>query len=186
VELSDEALLAGFATGDPSSAAAFVRRYQNRVYGLALTIVRQPAIAEEVAQETFARVWRHAGAYDARKGRVATWLLSIARNLAIDVTRMRRLDSVDPEVIAAELSIETQAPPADEMDLPPDERAQLRGAIAELPEEQRRALVLAAYMGRTAREISDLEDVPLGTVKTRIRTAMLKLRSQLEVTDDRP
>jgi RNA polymerase sigma-70 factor (ECF subfamily) len=186
VELSDEALLAGFATGDPGSAAAFVRRYQNRVYGLALTIVRQPAIAEEVAQETFARVWRHAGAYDARKGRVATWLLSITRNLAIDVTRMRRLDSVDPEVLAAELSIDTHAPPADEMDLPPDERAQLRDAISELPEDQRRALVLTAYLGRTAREISDMEDVPLGTVKTRIRTAMLKLRSQLEVADDRP
>jgi RNA polymerase sigma factor (sigma-70 family) len=186
VELSDEALLAGFATGDPNTAAAFVRRFQGRVYGLALTIVRQPVIAEEVAQETFARVFRHAGAYDARKGRVATWLLSIARNLAIDVTRMRRLDAVDPEVLAAELGIDTQAPAADEMGMPPDERDQLRGAISELPTDQRRALVLAAYMGRTAREISDLEDVPLGTVKTRIRTAMLKLRSTLEVGDDRP
>src|SRR5262245_33327861 len=101
VELSDEALLAGFATGDPNTAAAFVRRFQGRVYGLALTIVRQPVIAEEVAQETFARVFRHAGAYDARKGRVATWLLSIARNLAIDHTRMKRLDPVDPDGIAA-------------------------------------------------------------------------------------
>src|SRR5262245_53268694 len=101
VDPSDEALLAGFATGDAGSAAAFVRRFQARVYGLALTIVRQPAIAEEVAQETFARVWRHAGAYDARKGRVSTWLLSIARNLAIDHTRMKRLDPVDPDGIAA-------------------------------------------------------------------------------------
>lgn len=180
---SDEALLAGFATGDPRTAAAFVRRFQGRVYGLAMTIVRQPAIAEEVAQETFVRVYRHAGNYDARKGRVSTWLLSIARNLAIDVTRMKRLDPVDPEVIAAELSIESQAPGADEMGLQPDERAQLRSAISDLPEDQRRALVLATYMGRTAREISVLDDVPLGTVKTRIRTAMLKLREQLEVHD---
>jgi RNA polymerase sigma factor (sigma-70 family) len=186
VDPSDEALLAGFATGDPGSAAAFVRRFQGRVYGLALTIVRRPAIAEEVAQETFARVWKHAGAYDARKGRVATWLLSIARNLAIDITRMKRLEPMDPEVIAAELGIATQAPAADEVGLEPDERDLLRGAISDLPEDQRRALVLAAYMGRTAREISTLEDVPLGTVKTRIRTAMLKLRSQLEVEDDRP
>jgi RNA polymerase sigma factor (sigma-70 family) len=183
VDPSDEALLAGFATGDPGTAAAFVRRFQGRVYGLALTIVRQPAIAEEVAQETFARVFRHAGNYDARKGRVSTWLLSIARNLAIDVTRMRRLDPVDPDLIAAELSITSQEPSADEMDLQPDERDQLRSAISELPEDQRRALVLAAYTGRTAREISDLDDVPLGTVKTRIRTAMLKLRDQLEVGD---
>ena len=182
VDPSDEALLAGFATGDPRTAAAFVRRFQGRVYGLALTIVRQPPIAEEVAQETFARVFRHAGNYDARKGRVSTWLLSIARNLAIDVTRMKRLDPVDPEVIAAEVSLTSHEPPADEMGLQPDERDQLRSAITELPDDQRRALVLAAYMGRTAREISDLDDVPLGTVKTRIRTAMLKLREELEVS----
>ena len=182
VDPSDEALLAGFATGDPSTAAAFVRRFQGRVYGLALTIVRQPPIAEEVAQETFARVFRHAGNYDARKGRVSTWLLSIARNLAIDVTRMKRLDPVDPEVIAAEVSLTSHEPPADEMGMQPDEREQLRSAITELPDDQKRALVLAAYMGRTAREISDLDDVPLGTVKTRIRTAMLKLREELEVS----
>jgi RNA polymerase sigma-70 factor (ECF subfamily) len=182
VDPSDEALLAGFATGDPGTAAAFVRRFQGRVYGLALTIVRQPPVAEEVAQETFARVFRHAGNYDARKGRVSTWLLSIARNLAIDVTRMRRLDPVDPEVIAAEVSLTSQEPPADEMGMQPDERDQLRSAITELPDDQKRALVLAAYMGRTAREISDLDDVPLGTVKTRIRTAMIKLREELEVS----
>lgn len=181
VDPSDEALLAGFATGDPGTAAAFVRRFQGRVYGLALTIVRQPAIAEEVAQETFARVYRHAGNYDARKGRVSTWLLSIARNLSIDVTRMRRLDPVDPEVIAAEVSLTSQEPAADELEVQPDERDQLRAAITDLPDDQRRALVLAAYMGRTAREISDLDDVPLGTVKTRIRTAMIKLRDELEV-----
>jgi RNA polymerase sigma factor (sigma-70 family) len=183
VEPSDESLLAGFATGDPRTAAAFVRRFQSRVYGLALTIVRQPAIAEEVAQETFARVYRHAGNYDARKGRVSTWLLSIARNLAIDVTRMRRLDPVDPDVLSAELSINSQSPGIDEMGMQPDERDRLRAAIGELPKEQRNALVQAAYIGRTAREISTMEGVPLGTVKTRIRTAMLKLRSELEVED---
>jgi RNA polymerase sigma-70 factor (ECF subfamily) len=181
VDPSDESLLAGFATGDQRTAAAFVRRFQGRVYGLALTIVRQPAVAEEVAQETFTRAFRHAANYDARKGRVSTWLLSIARNLAIDVTRVRRLDPIDPDVIAAELAVD--APAAGEQGLEPDERAQLRAAIGDLPQDQQRALVQAAYMGRTAREISALDDVPLGTVKTRIRTAMMKLRSQLEVED---
>jgi RNA polymerase sigma factor (sigma-70 family) len=76
-----------------------------------------------------------------------------------------------------------QGPAADEMDLQPGERDELRSAISELPDDQRRALVLAAYMGRTAREISDLDDVPLGTVKTRIRTAMIKLRDELEVRE---
>jgi RNA polymerase sigma factor (sigma-70 family) len=180
---SDEALLAGYATGDPRTAAAFVRRFQGRVYGLALTIVRQPAVAEEVAQETFVRVFRHAGNYDARKGRVSTWLLSIARNLAIDITRMRRFDPIDPDVLAAELSIDSRGPGIDEMGVQPDERDQLRSAIRTLPDDQKSALVQAAYMGRTAREISDIDDVPLGTVKTRIRTAMIKLRSELEVED---
>lgn len=180
---SDEALLAGFATGDERSAAAFVRRFQGRVYGLAMTIVRQPQVAEEVAQEAFARAWRHAGAFDARKGKVSTWLLSITRNLAIDATRMRRSDPVDPEVIAAEIAIRDPSPAVDERGLPPDEREQLRSAISDLPDGHRRALVLAAYTGRTAREISEMEGVPLGTVKTRIRTAMLKLRQQLEVTE---
>jgi RNA polymerase sigma-70 factor (ECF subfamily) len=180
VDPSDEALLAGYAGGDRASAAAFVRRFQGRVYGLALTIVRDPAVAEEVAQETFARVWRHGGAYDARRGRVATWLLSIARNLSIDVIRTRRSQPADPELVAAELSLEATSPAADDVDLQPDEREQLREAIAELPTDQRRALVLAAYLGRTAREISELDGLPVGTVKTRIRTAMLKLRARLE------
>ncbi len=177
---SDEALLAGYASGDPASAAAFVRRFQGRVYGLALTIVRDSAVAEELAQETFARVWRHGGAYDPRRGQVATWLLSIARNLAIDVTRTRRTQPADPELVAAELSLEAATPAADEIDPPPDERERLRRAITGLPPDQRRALVLAAYLGRTAREISELDGLPLGTVKTRIRSAMLKLRAQLE------
>jgi RNA polymerase sigma factor (sigma-70 family) len=183
VEPSDESLLAGFATGDPRTAAAFVRRYQGRVYGLALTIVRRPAIAEEVAQETFARVYRHAANYDPRKGRVSAWLLSIARNLAVDVTRMRRLEPVDPELLAAELSIGSTSPGVDEVGIQPDERDRLRAAISELPSDQRSALVQAAYIGRTAQEISDREEVPLGTVKTRIRTAMQKLRSELKVQD---
>ena len=147
--------------------------------------MRQPAVAEEVAQETFVRVWKHGGDnYDPRKGRVSTWLLSIARNLAIDVTRVRRLDPVDPEVISAEISMESQSPALDDVAVQPDERDRLRGAIAELPDEQRTALVQAAYLGRTAGEISAIEDVPLGTVKTRIRTAMMKLRSELEVADN--
>jgi RNA polymerase sigma factor (sigma-70 family) len=185
VDPSDEALLAGFETGDPASSAAFVRRFQGRVYGLAMTIVRQPAVAEEIAQETFTRAWRHAGAYDARRGRVATWLLTIARNLAIDVTRMRRLEPADPELLAAELSLDRSTSVGGEAAIEPDEREALRRAISELPEGQRRALVLAAYTGRTAREISELEGVPLGTVKTRIRAAMLKLRAELEAEDDR-
>jgi RNA polymerase sigma factor (sigma-70 family) len=171
VALSDEALLAGLAAGEADAAAAFVRRFQARVYGVVITIVRDRGTAEDVAQEAFVRAWRHAGTYDPRRGRVATWLLTIARNAAIDAMRVRRVEPLDPDVVAGRLQRAGSVP---------EEREPVRSAIAELPAEQRRALFLAAYMGRTAREISALEDAPLGTVKTRIRAAMLKLREALE------
>jgi RNA polymerase sigma factor (sigma-70 family) len=174
--LSDETLLAGLASGDAEAAAAFVRRFQRRVYGLAVTMLRDAVLAEEVAQETFVRAWRHAATYDARRGRVPTWLLAIARNLAIDRARMRSPTPVDPDVIASELDLAHVDSPIDV-----GERDRLRRAIARLPDEQRRALVLATYAGRTAREIAELDGVPLGTVKTRIRSAMLKLRESLGV-----
>lgn len=176
--LSDEALLAGLASGESDQAAAFVRRFQSRVYGLALTMLRDAELADEVAQETFVRAWRHAATYDARRGRVSSWLLTIARNVAIDRARVRPVAPTDPDVIASQLDVAVH----DEL---PDiaERDRLRRALSGLPEEQKRALVLAVYGGRTAREISQLDDVPLGTVKTRIRTAMIRLRDSLKVPD---
>jgi RNA polymerase sigma-70 factor (ECF subfamily) len=77
---ADDTLLAAYGTGDPDAAAAFVRRHQARVYGLARSIVVDPILAEDVAQEAFTRAWRHAGTYDARRGSVPTWLLTITRN----------------------------------------------------------------------------------------------------------
>jgi RNA polymerase sigma factor (sigma-70 family) len=181
--LSDEALLAGLASGDAEAAAALIRRFQGRVYGLAYSIVGDAGAAEDVAQETFVRAWRHARAYDARRGRVATWLLSIARNIAIDTLRVRRSEPLDPATMVA-LGGVSHDPSPEERGLGAAETERVRAALEKLPEEQRRALVLAAFYGRTAREISELESTPLGTVKTRIRTAMLKLRATLEVGDD--
>jgi RNA polymerase sigma factor (sigma-70 family) len=181
--LSDEALLSGLAAGDADAATAFTRRFQARVYGLVLTIVRDEATAEDVAQETFVRAWRHARTYDPRRGRVATWLLTIARNLAIDFIRVKTVEPLDPDLVANRLQQEGVAGSPDQGS-PPDERARVRGAVAELPPEQRRALFLAAYLGRTAREIAELEGVPLGTAKTRIRAAMLKLRDSLETKNE--
>jgi RNA polymerase sigma factor (sigma-70 family) len=182
--LSDEALLSGLAAGDPDAATAFTRRFQARVYGLVLTIVRDEGTAEDVAQETFVRAWKHARTYDPRRGRVATWLLTIARNLAIDVIRVKKAEPLDPDVVADKLQ---QAGggggPADQGG-PPDERDRVRRAIADLVPDQRRALFLAVYLGRTAKEISELEGIPLGTAKTRIRAAMLKLRDSLETTNE--
>jgi RNA polymerase sigma factor (sigma-70 family) len=182
--LSDEALLSGLAAGDADAATAFIRRFQARVYGLVLTIVRDEGTAEEVAQETFIRAWKHAHTYDSRRGRVATWLLTIARNLAIDRVRVKRAEPLDPDVVANRLQrAGTVGSPADQGPAP-DERERVRGVIAELPPEQRRALFLAAYLGRTAKEIGELEGIPLGTAKSRIRMAMLKLRESLETKNE--
>jgi RNA polymerase sigma factor (sigma-70 family) len=181
-QLNDEALLAGFRASEPETAAAFVRRFQGRVYGLALAIIGDRAEAEEAAQETLLRAWRFADGYDPRRGPVATWLLSIGRNVAIDHARVRRMVPIDP---CALLRLETpdQEAAPDERQIAADEAARLRSAIVNLPPEQRRALVLAAFFGRTAREIGMIEDAPVGTIKTRIRTAMLKLHATLEVRD---
>jgi RNA polymerase sigma factor (sigma-70 family) len=180
--LTDEALLAGFHAREPEAATAFVRRFQGNVYGLALTILGDRGEAEEAAQETFVRAWRYAGGYDPRRGAVATWLLAIARNVAIDHTRMRRAEPIDPGALLRLEGIDPEAAP-EARRIAADEAARLREAIATLPTEQRRALVLAAYLGRSAREIGVLEGAPLGTIKTRIRTAMLKLHAMLEVRD---
>jgi RNA polymerase sigma factor (sigma-70 family) len=179
--LSDESLLTGLASGDHRSATAFVRRYQKRVYGLALSILGDRQAAEDAAQETFVRAWRHAGAYDPRRGAVSTWLLTIARNVSVDMLRMRRHEPVDPEALLMQVNADKSEPDeAARM----DEVIELGRALAELPKQQTRALVLAAFYGRTGREISEIEGIPLGTVKTRIRTAMMKLRVSLEAIDD--
>lgn len=177
--VSDETLLAGLAAGEADAATAFVRRFQSRVYGLVYTIVGDSGRAEDAAQEAFVKAWRHAASYDPRRGRVSTWLLTIARNVAIDTTRLKSVEPLDPDVVARRLQLAGEATGAADDELPPDERERIRRAIAGLPMEQRRPLFLAAYLGRTANEISELDDVPLGTVKSRIRSAMLKLRDTL-------
>jgi RNA polymerase sigma-70 factor (ECF subfamily) len=170
------------AAGDAQAATTFVRRYQARVYGLALTIVRTPALAEEVAQEAFVRAWRFAGAYDPRRGAVANWLLSITRNAAIDAVRLARDRPLDPDML-----VDMVAEP-DVASGYPDrlvEVHRIRSALGQLPREQVVAVVLAAIYGLTAREIAESEEIPLGTAKTRIRLGLARLRDVLEVSDER-
>jgi RNA polymerase sigma factor (sigma-70 family) len=181
--LSDEALLAGLATGDPDAAAGFVRRFQSRVYGLAVTILGDPAAAEDVAQETFVRAWRHATTYDPRRGAVSSWLLTIARNLALDRARLKGSRPVDPEFVVSLLE-RGKSDEAVDITSRVANRERLRELLIGLPPPQRRALVLATYFGRTAKEIGELDGTPVGTVKTRIRDALLKLRCRLEVEDE--
>ena len=171
--------------GDPRTGEALVRTlYDDHgrylvAYAARLTGDRQ--LAEDIVQETLLRAWRHAEAYDPRRGAVATWLLAIARNVAIDRARMRRSEPVDPRQALAEAIDPARSP--EERRIAGEEAERLRAALATLPPEQARALLLAAFLGRTAREIGELDGTPVGTVKTRIRTAMLRLHATLEVGD---
>lgn len=173
--------MAGMASGDADAAAAFVRRYQARVYGLARTIVGASAVAEEVAQEAFVRAWRHAGAYDPRRGQVTTWLLTITRNIAIDTVRLRRENPVEPQALVAMLVSGERA--GNESAIGFEEAEQLRAALRQLPIEQSKPIVLAVFYGLTGQEIADLEGIPPGTVKTRTRRGLAKLRAFLGVAD---
>jgi len=178
MNLSDDSLLAGMAMGDAAAAADFVRRYQSRVYALALAIVRSSAVAEEVAQEAFLRIWRNAAAYDARRGKVATWVLAITRNLAIDALRLRGEQPIDPHVLMGTLLSREEG----ELRRPqPADSEPLRSALRALPPEQGRLIVLSVFYGLTAKEAADMEGIPLGTAKTRIRRGIAKLREALGV-----
>ena len=177
-ELSDEALLAALGRADSEAASAFVRRFERRLFGLALTIVGESRAAEDVAQEALLRAWRHADAYDSRRGSVVGWLLTITRNLAIDATRVRRPIALDPDDLLGLSRAASGRDPADAAAVQDDVR-RLRDALTGLPDEQRRAVVLAGMWGLTAREIAEREAIPLGTAKTRIRAALGRLRVTL-------
>lgn len=138
--LSDEALLAGMRSGDPEAAAGFVRRYQSRVFGLVFTVLGNRAVAEEAAQETFLKAWRNADAYDPRRGRVSTWLLSIARNTAVDVARLKRAEPLDPHELVLLCERHDDSDPDDPF-IAAVELHRLRRAIRDLPEEQKVALL---------------------------------------------
>jgi RNA polymerase sigma factor (sigma-70 family) len=182
--LPDETLLAGLGAGDADLAVAFVRRFQRVVYGVALTVTRDPVTAEDVAQQAFEQAWRHAQVYDSRRGSVRAWLTTIAHNLAIDVLRARTSAPVDPADLPALLTAVTDTP--ERLAVARDSAAGLRRALSQLPGSQARAVAMAGIYGMTARQIAVTEGIPLGTAKTRIRDGMLKLRAALlpEDVDD--
>lgn len=173
--LPDETLLAGLGAGDADLSLAFVRRFQRVVFGVAVTVLGDPTTAEDVAQQTFERAWRHAQVYDTRRGSVRAWLSTIAHNLAVDVLRARTSAPVDPQDLPALLTAMTDTP--ERFAVAHDNAAGLRRALAALPAGQARAVAMAGIYGMTARQIAEAEGIPLGTAKTRIRDGMEKLRS---------
>lgn len=178
----DAALLAGLALGDAAVSAAFVRRFQGAVYGLAVSITRDPRAAEDVSQEVFLRVWRAADTYDVRRASVLTWILTITRNTAIDTVRARRSTPTDGPVLD-QLVRDTLGPEPDlaETALHRVETDRALRRLHALSPDQARAVVLAVLGGCTAAEVADREGIPLGTAKTRIRSGLRRLQALAEV-----
>jgi len=171
------------ALGDQAAAVTFVRRYQKRVFGLAFSMLGDTGVSEDVSQEAMVRVWRHAPVFDPRRGSVASWVLTITRNLAIDALRLRRAVPTDPNEFAATALLSSVEHNPEDAVPRDDARNVVGAALAALRPEQRRAVVLAAVYGRTAAEISEAEQIPLGTAKTRIRTALLRMREAIDAAE---
>ncbi len=177
--LSDEELLRRVAAGDQEALLALYDRYGRLVYSLAYRMLQDHQLAEEITQDVFTRVWQAASTFDPRRSAFTTWLTSITRNRAIDVLRRRRARGLTGP---GEAELNTAIARADER-LSPEfhlEALAVREALAKLPEAQRQVLELAYFQGMTQREIAEHLNIPLGTVKTRMRLGMLKLRELLE------
>ena len=175
-KMADHAALARIARGDQEALAELYDRYARLVFSLALRILQNRADAEDVVQEVFAQIWAQAGRYDARRGAVAAWMLTMTRSRAIDRLRSK---TARPETTAPAGQFEDladAAPPQDLQLLSIEQTNRLRAALNGLPDSQRVALELAYYEGLTHAEIAERLKEPLGTVKTRIRQAVLRLR----------
>jgi RNA polymerase sigma-70 factor (ECF subfamily) len=179
---ADHAALARMARGEGDAVAELYDRHARPIYSLALRILGDATEAEDIVQEVFSQAWKQAARYDASRGAVGAWLLTLARSRAIDHLRAKRArpGEVSDERVAGQLV--DAGPPADSLVLSSEQVARVRAALDELPLLQRAAIELAYYEGLTHAEIADRLEQPLGTVKTRIRLAMLKLRDVLAGT----
>jgi RNA polymerase sigma-70 factor (ECF subfamily) len=166
----DAALIARLRAGDENAMADLYDRYSGVVYGVALRVLRDTTAAEDLLQEVFLQLWRRPQSFNADRGRLAPWLAVIARNRAIDMLRKRPPeDDISELPIATAVDLEDAAVARLAVD-------KVRGVLAGLPQEQRKALEMAFFEGMTHTEIAAKTGEPLGTVKTRIRSALLAVR----------
>jgi RNA polymerase sigma factor (sigma-70 family) len=178
--LRDGQLVELVAQKDAGALEALYDRYGRAAYSLARRILTEETLAQEVVQEVFLSLWRDARRFDAGRGTVATYLLSMTHHRAVDVVRreenLRRWRTSDEGL---ELEPDPKARVEDEVEAS-ERRAEVRAALAELPAAQREALLLAYFGGYTQREVAALVGVPLGTVKTRMAAGMRKMKEALQ------
>lgn len=180
--LDDETLIRLIAHAQESALSELYDRYSRLVYSVALNALGEPDRAEEVTQDVFERVWEKAMTYSADEGRVVTWLASIARHRSIDLYRQFRSHHENLEISwqEAEATDLTDGKSTEWEAYLVQRQEQIRSAVAQLPTDQKRALGMAYFLGYSHQEIADALHEPLGTVKTRIRLGMQKLRTLLQ------
>jgi RNA polymerase sigma-70 factor (ECF subfamily) len=183
-ELSDEVLAARVARGDSTALDALYDRHASTVLGILVKVIGDRALAEDVLQETFWRVWKSASSYDAQRGSFTGWLFRIARNLAIDA---HRRTNVRPQAILNSDAADVLADrtPDPDTNVPEQVQAELRNrqvrtALASLPRVQRVVIELAYFDGMTRQEIAEATGEALGTIHTRARLGLQKIREELE------
>ena len=182
----DAALLQLISRADTDAVSELYDRYHRLVFSLARNSVGDQATAEEITLDVFTQVWQKAGSYRADRAKVSTWLTSITRYRAIDELRRRGSRAEQQSVAWDDLPLSAE-PAVDGPDIAAElamQRQRVRAAVAQLPDAQKEALGLAYFRGLSHTEIAEALDQPLGTVKTRIRLAMRKLRTLL--VDERP
>jgi RNA polymerase sigma-70 factor, ECF subfamily len=181
---SDEVLAARVAQGDSAALEALYDRYASSVLGILLKVIGDRAAAEDVLQETFWRVWKSASTYQPERGWFSSWIFRIARNLAIDAYRRMKVrpQNLDGADNAEALADQMPDPDADvaEQALVDSRNRRVRIALASLPHLQRQVIELAYYYGMTRQEIAEATGEALGTIHTRARLGLQKLREQLE------
>jgi RNA polymerase sigma-70 factor (ECF subfamily) len=177
--LTDEQLVELVARDESWALAELYDRYVRLVFSLAVKVLNDRSSAEEIVQEVFAKVWRGAGAFDADRGKFSSWLIGIAHHQCIDELRRRRVRPISESLAdspVTELTSDNDPAQAAEQAF---ERGRIRRALAQIPAEQRVVIELAFFEGLTHREIAERSGDPLGTVKTRVRLGMQKLKDIL-------
>lgn len=174
--LSDEALVALAARADDGALAELYERFGHVAYGLALRIVRDPALAEDAVQEAFLNIWRSAARFVPERAKASTWILTLVHRRAVDVVRReqpRRAEPIEAAPQASANATENEA----WLRL---QRARVQDALRQLPDQQREALELAYYGGFTQSELADRLGEPLGTIKSRMFAGLARLRELLD------
>jgi RNA polymerase sigma-70 factor (ECF subfamily) len=176
-QTTDVDILRGIAGGDEQALSALYDRYRLILFGLILRILHSRTEAEDVLQEVFLQVWRRAADFDEARGRPFTWLVTLARSRAID--RLRSLSSRERTAQESARDAPDHVSDAADDAVKSEQGEIVRRALGELPEEQRQTLLLAYFEGLTQSEIAERTRTPLGTVKTRMRSGMIRLRQLL-------